>query len=67
MDLGNTTTNLGYGMSRMPYQPTLKSTRFTTMLIRQPMVLSVLLVLTCMLILVRTMQWRSIKTVITVL
>ena len=24
MDLGNTTTNLGYGMSRMPYQPNIK-------------------------------------------
>ena len=24
MDLGNTTTNLGYGMSRMPYRPNIK-------------------------------------------
>ena len=24
MDLGNTTTNLGHGMSRMPYRPNIK-------------------------------------------
>lgn len=58
MDLGNATTNLGYGMSRLPYRPNIKINKLHEDAHLPTYGSKTLLVQTCTLILVlMTQRW----------